>query len=131
MKLSRASTYAIQAALELARAKNGDPVACRQLATVGEMPKRFLLQILHRLVAHGILTSTRGTLGGYALRQNPDLISLLDLVEAADGALVAYTPRSDLLAVTAEKRLRVAVIQATRAARDALARTTLADLMGG
>jgi Rrf2 family protein len=130
MKLSRSSTYAIQAALELAQGETDVPVACSQLAANCAMPSRFLLQILHRLVAHGILTSTRGTLGGYELRRSPERISLLDLIQAADGPLVDDKPTANLSAPAAEKQVRVALNRATRAARAELARTTLADLLG-
>jgi Rrf2 family protein len=130
MKLSRSSTYAIQAALELAQSETDVPVACSQLAANCAMPSRFLLQILHRLVAHGILTSTRGTLGGYELRRSPERISLLDLVEATDGPLVDDKPTANLIVPAAEKQVRLALNRATRAARTELARTTLADLLG-
>ena len=67
MKLSRTVGYALQATLQLARARPSQPVPCSRLATEGEMPERFLLQILRNLVAHGILGSTRGVDGGYTL----------------------------------------------------------------
>ena len=46
MKLSRTVSYALQATLQLARSRSHDPVPCRQLAADGNMPERFLLQIL-------------------------------------------------------------------------------------
>ncbi|HWB00312.1 MAG TPA: Rrf2 family transcriptional regulator, partial [Pirellulales bacterium] len=60
MKISRTVTYAVQAVLQLARADGSRPVPCSQLASQGQMPERFLLQILRSLVTHGILQSTRG-----------------------------------------------------------------------
>ena len=67
MRLSRASAYALGAVLQLAHAPAGMPVPCSQLAKHGQMPERFLLQVLRNLVNHGILVSTRGVDGGYAL----------------------------------------------------------------
>ena len=67
MKLSRTVTYAIQATLQLAESDSRTPVPCSKLASQGAMPERFLLQILRNLVNHGILQSTRGVDGGYAL----------------------------------------------------------------
>ena len=81
-KLSRTVEYAVQATLQLAQSKTGSPVPCSQLATCSAMPERFLLQILRSLVTHGILTSTRGVVGGYMLARRPEDISLLDLIEA-------------------------------------------------
>ena len=49
------------------------------------MPDRFLLQILRNLVAHGLLRSTRGVIGGYTLARSTDEISLLDIIEAVEG----------------------------------------------
>jgi len=51
------------------------------------MPERFLLQILRNLVTHGILRSTRGVEGGYALTRPPEQISLLEVIEAIEGPI--------------------------------------------
>ena len=53
------------------------------------MPERFLLQILRNLVTHGILRSTRGVEGGYALTRPPEQISLLEVIEAIEGPIGA------------------------------------------
>lgn len=85
MKLSRTISYAVKATLALSEARPGATVNCKDLADAGEMPDRFLLQILRSLVTHGILKSTRGAKGGFALNRPPDEISLLDVIEAVDG----------------------------------------------
>src|SRR4051812_28683567 len=95
MKLSRTVAYALQASLQLARADSPAPVPCSRLAAEGRMPERFLLQILRSLVTHGILHSTRGVDGGYALDRKPNEISVLDVIEAIDGPLSASLPDSD------------------------------------
>jgi len=87
MKISRTVSYAIQATIQLARAGGDAPTPCSRLAAEGEMPERFLLQILRNLVRHGILESTRGVDGGYRLVRNADSISLLEIIEAIDGPL--------------------------------------------
>ena len=71
----------------MARSESSAPVPCSKLATEGEMPERFLLQILRVLVTHGILKSTRGVDGGYALTKPAEQISLLEVIEAIDGPL--------------------------------------------
>jgi Rrf2 family protein len=53
------------------------------------MPERFLLQVLRKMVDHGILHSTRGVTGGYKLKRRPDAISLLQVIEAVDGPVTA------------------------------------------
>ena len=130
MKLSRTVAYAIQATLQLAQSGSQRPVPCSQLAAEGHMPERFLLQILRHLVTHGILHSTRGVEGGYALERKPDDISLLDVIEAIEGPLISTLPPVD--GVTAELfqgRLRDALDDITNNARRQLADIKLAALM--
>jgi Rrf2 family protein len=77
--------YALQATCQLGVTGHDGPVPSKKLAESGGMPDRFLLQILRNLVAHGLLRSTRGVIGGYALARSPDEISLLDIIEAVEG----------------------------------------------
>jgi Rrf2 family protein len=88
MKLSRTVMYALQAACQLGSSEDDSPVPSKKLAESGSMPDRFLLQILRNLVAHGLLRSTRGVIGGYALARSPEEISLLDIIEAVEGPVV-------------------------------------------
>src|SRR5271154_5777958 len=106
MKLSRTVGYALQATLQLAEAEPGTPVPCSQLAARGQMPERFLLQILRNLVTHGILHSTRGVDGGYALDRKPSEISLLEVIEAVDGPLSASAPVSAGFPEDSQAKLR-------------------------
>ena len=109
MKLSRTVAYAVQASLHLAHENSSEPVPCSRLAAEGQMPERFLLQILRNLVAHGILTSTRGVDGGYSLVRDPEDISLLDIIEAIDGPLVANLHFGDGLPSESQSRLKEAI----------------------
>ncbi len=92
MRMSRASAYAIGAVLYLADAPQGEPIPCSMIAKAGEMPERFLLQILRVLVNHGILRSTRGVEGGYSLLRPLTKVTLLDIMEAVDGPLAPEFP---------------------------------------
>ena len=95
MKLSRTVAYAVRATLQLAQYSQGTPVPCSKLASDGHMPERFLLQILRNLVTHGILRSTRGVEGGYALTRPPEQISLLEVIEAIEGPIGTNGNASD------------------------------------
>lgn len=87
MKLSRTVNYALRATMLLAQEESNRPIPCSQLAREGEMPERFLLQILRNLVNQGLLRSTRGVDGGYSLAHNPSEVSVLNVIEAIDGPL--------------------------------------------
>ncbi len=78
--------YALRALVGLARVPNGDAVLGRDLARSAQIPANYLSKILLTLRNAGILTTARGTGGGYRLRKAPESIRLLDIVELFDGA---------------------------------------------
>ncbi len=130
MKISRTVSYAIQATIQLAQAETKSPTPCSQLAAEGDMPERFLLQILRNLVTHGVLDSTRGVEGGYRLARDPQDISLLEIIEAIEGPLKpGVVPRRGL-PPEVETRLRAALEDATEHFREKLDRIKLSDLVG-
>src|SRR4029078_5003947 len=129
MKLSRTVAYAVRATIQLAQTNSGAPVPCSRLASEGNMPERFLLQILRNLVTHGILHSTRGVDGGYNLDRKPEEISLLEVIEAIDGTFNPNPPAGDTLSVHQVPRVREALQEITANARRQLDAIKLTDLM--
>jgi Rrf2 family protein len=127
MRLSRASAYALGAVLQLADAPPGVPVPCSHLARQGQMPERFLLQVLRNLVTQGILTSTRGVDGGYSLARPLDEISLLQILEATDGPQVANVPPLDALPTTFRSKLQKVLEQVAAATAGRLAQVKLSS----
>jgi len=129
MKLSQSVTYAVHAALRLAGHEETVPVSCGQLAQEGGMPERFLLQILRDLAKRGILHSTRGGGGGFALQRDAKDISLLDLIEAVDGPLSAGLPANVGLPEESRLRLRDTLQRIANTTRQQLAAVKLTHLI--
>jgi Rrf2 family transcriptional regulator, cysteine metabolism repressor len=129
MKLSRTVAYALQATLQLAQSADHDPVPCSSLAAEGKMPERFLLQILRNLVAHGILSSTRGVDGGYTLDRAPEDISLLEIIEAIDGPITPVIPAAQSFLAGTRAKLEGALASITETARKDLEAIKLAHLL--
>jgi Rrf2 family protein len=129
MKLSRTIAYAIRATLQLSGGDRGVPIPCSQLANDGQMPERFLLQILRSLVTRGLLCSTRGVDGGYYLARPADQISLKDIIEAFDNPLSPNIPAIDALAPEVRKRILSSLNGASEAAHAELGKLSMADLM--
>ncbi len=65
---------------------NDTAVLGRDLAREAGIPANYLSKILLTLRNAGILTTARGTGGGYRLRKLPAEIRLVDVVELFDGA---------------------------------------------
>lgn len=130
MKLSRTVSYAVRATLQLAQSDPATPVPCSRLASQGEMPERFLLQILRILVTHGILRSTRGVDGGYSLTKPADQISLLEVIEAIDGPLDSESRNwSTSTYPSTEGKLQDALKEVTNTARRQLESIKLSQLL--
>ncbi|MCC6492561.1 MAG: Rrf2 family transcriptional regulator [Pirellulales bacterium] len=128
MRISRAATYAILASVQLSDSNASPPVPCSQLAQLGDMPERFLLQVLRSLVNEGILKSTRGVDGGYRLARPLSQITLLEIVEAIDGPVQPELPHISGLTPQSERRLAEALGDIAEDAKRRLAEVTLAQL---
>ncbi len=87
--LGRKGDYAVRAVLDLARHWGGGRRKARQIAEVMDIPERYLPQILALLVRHGLLVATAGPDGGYQLARPPKEITLLEVVEAAEGPIAS------------------------------------------
>ena len=129
MKLSRTVSYAVRATLQLAQLEAHGPVPCSRLAADGKMPERFLLQILRNLVTHGILRSTRGVDGGYALVRPADQISLLEVIEAIEGPYDAALEMGEGLPTDSQHSLRDALSHVTATTRRQLESIKLSQLL--
>jgi Rrf2 family protein len=95
MKLTRASSYALQAVAYMAnqkKAKEERPIPSHTIADERRIPERFLLKVLKPLVSAQILLSIKGPNGGYRLARSPNDISMLDVVEAVDGPIRGAAP---------------------------------------
>jgi Rrf2 family protein len=129
MKCSRTIAYAIDATVRLAREDARHPIPCSHLAREGQLPDRFLLQVLRSLVNSGVLRSARGVEGGYYLARPPNQISLLQIVNAFDNPMETSMPPMHGVQFDARSRILSTLRQASRAACDQLARLTIADLI--
>ncbi len=128
MRISRAATYGLLAAIQLSDSTSAPPIPCSQLAKLGNMPERFLLQVLRTLVNQGLLKSTRGVDGGYRLAKPMSQISLLDVVEATDGPVHPELPQVAGLSGPAQRKLTEALGDIAADARKRLGGISLAQL---
>ncbi|MEW4564178.1 Rrf2 family transcriptional regulator [Bremerella sp. JC770] len=129
MKLSRTVAYALQATMQLAVSDSDTPVPCSQIAAKGDMPERFLLQVLRSLVNHGVLRSTRGVDGGYMLIRSPGEISLLDVIEAIEGPLDSKLPLPADPEDFTQQNLQQALQEVTATARQQLESIKISQLI--
>ncbi|WP_214104086.1 RrF2 family transcriptional regulator [Acrocarpospora catenulata] len=86
MRLSARTDYALRAVIELA-ATGGGPTSAVEVAQAQQIPRQFLDLILRDLRRAGLITSQRGSTGGFLLARKAGEISLADVIRAVDGPL--------------------------------------------
>lgn len=91
MKLPESTEWVLHAATSLAQLGPGGTASAAQLAAHYDVPAAYLAKQLQALVRAGVLSATTGPRGGFRLARPPEQISLLEIVQAADGTSPFYT----------------------------------------
>lgn len=88
MKLLRSDTdYALAAVAYLGKQEEGHRLSATELATVLNLPHGFLRKILKKLSHKGIVTSTPGKGGGFALATPPSQLTVYTILKAIQGPI--------------------------------------------
>lgn len=129
--LGRKGDYSVRAMLDVAR-HDGVRRKAREIAGEMDIPHRYLTQILANLVQHGLLEAVAGPTGGYVLARPAAEISLLDVVEAAEGpiSLDVCVLQGGPCSWEDSCPVHIPWARAQNALADRLAETTFADLVG-
>lgn len=87
MQLTRAADYAVRVMIHLASLPPGTRLPLNTLAVAVNVPESFLSKVLQSLTRAGLLSSRRGTDGGFTLAADAATASLLEVIQAIDGPL--------------------------------------------
>jgi Rrf2 family protein len=90
MRISAKSEYAIKAVLDLAMRGHRALVPIQAIAGRQRIPQRYLEQVLLALKRAGLVTSKRGSSGGYHLTRSPERITVGDVLRAVEGASAPF-----------------------------------------
>ncbi len=129
MKTSKSTEYALLSAVHIAQNYKEGSVLSHKIAKEYNIPLEYLLKILQQLTRANVLRSKRGPGGGFILDRDAKKISLLQVIEAVDGPMVANMHLSEHTNKEFSKNIEVACDKAIGLARDAYANTSLADVM--
>jgi Rrf2 family protein len=87
MRLSTKARYGARAVVDIARNWGKTPTKRKDIALRQHISNAYLENILIALKSGGIVRTTRGAQGGFALTRSPQQITLLDVFQALDGEL--------------------------------------------
>ena len=137
MKLSAGVEWSIHCCVVLSQAES--PVPSARLAELHGVSKTYLDKHLQSLARTGLVRPSEGRDGGYVLTRPPELISVLEVVQAVEGDQPAFRcaeirQQGVLVAPPEDCRAPCGIAKvmadAERAWRDSLSGTTIADLAG-
>ena len=87
LKLNRKTEYGLMAIKYLQGLEPGHPASARDIAESSGAPFDLLSKVLQRLHSLGIVQSTQGIRGGYALDRNLEEINFAQFIEAIEGPI--------------------------------------------
>ena len=132
MKLSLRLQYGLRMLAQLALVHEAGPCQLSELGKREGISEKYLGQIMLSLRSSGLVDATRGSQGGYFLSRPPELISVFDVMQSIDGAILDFDEEGSdsagsqdtkAAANLAWRRLRAGMEQS-------LKETTLAELRG-
>jgi Rrf2 family protein len=133
VRISAKSDYAVRAAIVLAVANKVGPVKAATIARSQDIPLKFLLNILSELKRGRIVTSHRGTRGGFQLARPAAEITVADVIRAMEGPLASVheiLPENIIYPPPSES-LRQVWVAVRASLRSVLEKVTIADLASG
>jgi Rrf2 family protein len=90
MLSTRAVDYGLRGLTHLARRGADDRTTIAKICDEEDIPKSFAVKIFQLLTRAGILDAVRGPGGGYALRRQPEEITMREVVEGIEGPIVLH-----------------------------------------
>ncbi len=91
MKVTYKGDYSLKAMLNLALHYNKGVLPIQELAKKGDIPFKFLEQILLTLKKGGFVGSKRGVDGGYFLARPPEAITVGEVIRFIEGPIEPVT----------------------------------------
>ena len=84
MRLNTKSRYAVMALADMARFKDSEPISLRDISLRQSISLLYLEQIFLKLKKNNIVSSIRGTKGGYILSKDPNKIKISEIFNAVE-----------------------------------------------
>ena len=105
------------------------PLLAGDIAKAIKVPESYLRKVMQQLARAGLVASHRGVKGGFSLAQEPNRITLQDVVEAIDGSLPTWCcVKEKKQCGSAPCPVSAAFEQARQKMAESLARTSIGDL---
>ena len=130
IRLSRITDYGIVLMVRLAQNPDGEARNARNLAGEADLPVPMVSKVLKTLARAGLLSSQRGSKGGYTLARSAEDISVPEMITALEGP-ISFTECSAHPGACSQESscgVREPWQRINSAVHESLAKISLADL---
>lgn len=129
MKITREADYALRIVAMLT--EENRQLEAKTIAEKNDIPYRFALKILRKIVQAGIIKSYRGVSGGYIINRPPSQITLKDVIEVIDGKIAINKCMEDpeICRDSGVCKLQEKLYQVQRVLADELDKITFEDIL--
>ncbi len=93
--ISSKGIYGLSAMHELHQYKKGEPMQIREISAKANIPQNYLEQLLNKLRKANLVTSIRGSRGGYMLSKDASEIFVRDIIIALEGGIKISDTKSN------------------------------------
>lgn len=87
LRVTKLTDYGIVLMGQLARSPREASLSTRDLAEAAGLPLATVCKILKTLAREGLLSSQRGSAGGYQLARDPETIAVAEIIAALEGPI--------------------------------------------
>ena len=129
MQISKKADYALRAVTILGSLPPEKTMQAQEMASLGQIPIKFLEQILLILKKAGLLRSKRGVGGGYRLAKATRLITVGEVIEAVDGELVTLIDRDDYPTFPGSRGIEQSLLKTQETINQSLGETSIEDII--
>ena len=112
LKLTTKGRYGLRAVIDLAMYAKNEPVSLSDVAERQNISISYLEQLISKLKKAGIVQSTRGAQGGYALAKEPEEISVGEILRALEAVALGEAARQPVRELSGGMQRRVALVRA-------------------
>ncbi|MBR1876145.1 MAG: Rrf2 family transcriptional regulator [Lachnospiraceae bacterium] len=95
MKISTRGRYSLRMMIDLAEHYQDGYIALKDISDRQDISKKYLEQIVPFLNRSQLLSANKGHMGGYRLARDPDLITVRQILESAEGSLTPVSCMDD------------------------------------
>lgn len=130
IQLTMTGEYAVRAMMHLAGCPHGTLVQITDVSVRWQIPESFLRKIVPLLTRAGLIRSQRGTGGGIQLAKRAEDLTLLDVIQAAEGEIFLNKCliAPGMCSMDAGCSVHLVWCEAQKAVKDILTRSSLAEL---